>query len=153
MTWGTSEHELLDRALEIPNRDTDTVSPRQPGVLIAIEDLWERADLASTLTRRGFAVWTAACGVEAITTYLEHTGSVDVLLLDAELPDLPGLAFLRRFKTHFPGVPCVFRAGTSDTVSRQLRAAGAIVMPPSIALAELAERLWEVVACEGWVGG
>src|SRR5262249_25527632 len=103
--------------------------------------------------QRGFAVWTATCGVEAITTYLEHTGSVDVLFIDAELTDLPGLAFVRRFKTHFPGVPCVFRSGISDTVSAQLVAAGVIVVPQSITPGALAERLWEVVALEGWVGG
>jgi len=108
-------------------------------------------ELAAFLRHRGFNVWTARCGLDAITTYLEHTESLDVLLLDADLPDLPGPAFVRRFKTHFPGVPCVFWAGLSDAVSKQLVAAGAIIVPPSIAPAELANRLWEVVALEEWV--
>src|SRR5262245_3318192 len=144
----TAERVLVNWESEIAERDDEPAYLRRPGVLIALADLWERADLASSLARRGFAVWTAASGVEAITTYLEHTGSVDVLLLDAELPDLPGPAFMRRFKTHFPGVPCVFRAGFSDAVSRQLAAVGAILVPQSIAPAALASRLWEVVALE-----
>ena len=71
--------------------------------------------------------------------------------LDEELPDLPGPAFVRRFQTHFPGVPCVFRAGSSDALARQLAASGVIVVSPSIPPATLANRLWEVVAFEEWV--
>ena len=126
---------------------------RQPGVLVALAETQERSDLAAFLTRQGFNVWAASDGVEAITIYLEHNAWVDVLLIDAELPDLPGTAFLRRFKTHFPGVPCVFRAGHSDTVSAQLAAAGALVVARTLTPVAVADRLREEVAFKVWAEG
>jgi len=116
--------------------------------LVAIANALERAEVAEFLTRQGFDVWTAESGIEAMTTYLEHNGSVDFLFLDAELADLPGPSFLRRFKTYFPGVPCIFRAGRSNVIVAKLRAAGATIMPLSVGPAALAEHLWEVVAFE-----
>jgi len=129
-------------------REPPCSASRRPGVLVALADAQERSEVAKYLTRQDFNVWTAETGVEAITTYLEHNGSVDFLFLDAELADLPGLSFLRRFKTHFPGVPCIFRAGRSDAVVARLRAEGATILPLSLDPAALAEHLWDLVAFE-----
>jgi CheY-like chemotaxis protein len=147
----TAVHELT--GLKFAPREVDDSgsldrSTRQPGVLLAFADARPRAELADALTRQGFNIWVVECGIEAITTYLGHTGSVDLLLLDAELPDLPGPAFLRRFATHFPGVPCVFRAGQSEAVTERLRASGATIVPASLDPIAIAERLWEIVAFE-----
>jgi len=104
--------------------------------------------LAALLNRQGFNVWTACCGVEAISTYLEQTSSVDLLLVDADLPDLPGASFLRRFKTHFPGVPCILRVRNSEGIGDELRAAGAIVVSASLGPEALSDFLWELAAFE-----
>ena len=126
----------------------DPAELRQPGVLVALSGTADRAELARFLATKGFDVWTAASGVDALGVYFEHTGVVDVLVLDADLRDLPGLVFLRRLKAHFPGVPCVFLID-DDGRGLDLIAAGAVVVPRSIPVGELSDRVWEVVANEG----
>jgi CheY-like chemotaxis protein len=147
----TAVHELTGLKFAPPEVDdwgSFDRGTRRPGVLLALADARSGAELGAFLTRQGFNLWLAGCGVEAITIYLEHTGSLDLLLLDAELPDLPGPAFLRRFATHFPGVPCLFRAGQSGAVTERLRAAGATIVPASLDPIAIAERLWGIVAFE-----
>ncbi|HJZ53715.1 MAG TPA: response regulator [Gemmataceae bacterium] len=152
----TAVQDPVDREVDILDLsavalEAEPVTPRRPGVLVALGDPQSRMDLALLLACEGFDVWTAGSGVEAITSYLEHAGSVDVLLIDAELPDLSGPAFIRRFKTHFPGVPCVFRAGSSDVVSRQLAIAGVCVVPRTITPSMLVDRLREEIAFKEWM--
>jgi CheY-like chemotaxis protein len=121
---------------------------RRPGILLAISDVRACSTLAAFLHRQGFNVWTAFSGVEAISAYLERTGSVDLLLVDADLTDPPGTSFLRRFKTYFPGVPCVLRVRNPETAGAELRAAGAIVVSAGLSPEALADCLWELAAFE-----
>lgn len=121
---------------------------RRPGLLLAFSDARACSTLAAFLHRQGFNVWTAFSGVEAISAYLERTGSVDLLLVDADLTDLPGTVFLRRFKTYFPGVPCVLRVRNPETASAELQAAGAMVVSASLSPEALADCLWELAAFE-----
>lgn len=83
---------------------------RRPGIVIGTARPSRRVALAVQFSASGFEVWGAASGMEVLDTYLEHTGAVDVLLLDADLPDLPAPAFHRRLHAHFPGLPCFFLA-------------------------------------------
>src|SRR5262245_19726439 len=119
---------------------------RRPGVLVAVADETTRTSLAGFLAGRGFDVWTAGSGLDALTVYVEHPGVMDVVLLDDDFTDLPGPAFLRRFRTHFPSVPCVFRTEVSTRQAEKLRERGATVVPRTIPPAVLVERLWETVA-------
>ena len=150
-------HTIVGLKVQTSDRDSDlkcsVATTRRPGVLLALAEPQARSELADFLACQGFNVWTARDGVEAITSYLEHNASVDVLLIDADLPDLPGAAFLRRFKTHFPGVPCVFRAGRSDAVSKQLAAAGVLVIPRTLAPVTVVDRLREAVSFKEWAAG
>ena len=121
---------------------------RRPGLVLAMSDAEYCSNLAAFLNRQGFNVWAASGGVEAISAYLERTGSVDLLLVDADLPDLPGVSFLRRFKTHFPGVPCILRVRNPEAAGGDLRTAGAIVVSATISPESLADYLWELAAFE-----
>src|SRR5438552_2519585 len=79
-----------------------------PGVVFAATDPVARADLSAALSAEGYGVWPVQSGLEAMSTFLDHTGEVDVFLLDAGLADVRGGVFARRLQAHFPGVPCVF---------------------------------------------
>src|SRR5438552_8966448 len=79
-----------------------------PGVVFAATDPIARADLSAALAAEGYGVWPVQSGLEAMSTFLDHTGEVDVFLLDAGLADVRGEVFTRRLHTLFPGVPCVF---------------------------------------------
>ncbi len=138
----------LDRTLpaSCPARD-GPAAPRRPGVLLALRDPAARTGLAGRLSGHGFDVWTAGTGADALGLYAEQSGVLDVLVVDAGLRDLPGPAFLRRLRSHFPAAPCVF---LTDPAGRPPDlTAEAVVVPTDTDPGELAARLWEVVAGEG----
>ena len=112
--------------------------PHRAGVLIADDEPAIRTALAEHLSRAGFAVWTAASGLEALSTYFEHTGDVAVLLLDLGLPDMPGPAVYRRLRAHYPGVACCFMtADPGQPAAAEARALGARLLVKPFSLAAL----------------
>ena len=124
-------------------------APRRPGIVIGSARPARRAALAEYLEASGFDVWAAASGLEALDAYLYHTGEVDVLLLDADLADLPAPAFYRRIRSHFPGVPCCFLADDSPGPNvTQAQALGASVFVWPISFRRLVGRLRELVLAE-----
>jgi DNA-binding response OmpR family regulator len=100
-----------------------------PGVIVAAADPAARAGLAAALAADGFAVWPAASGLEALSTFLDHTGEVDAVLLDAALRDLPGPEVARRLHANFPGVPCVFLGDPPEAAALRDRGERAITRP------------------------
>jgi len=121
---------------------------RRPGVVVAAQTPLMRVLLSACLEATGFEVWVAGSGVELLEMYLRHRGEVDVLLAEAELPDLPGPALYDRLQTHLPGIPCCFFSPTpAGRHAAEVRAKGASLvlwpMPPD----RLADVLWaEVLA-------
>ena len=93
-----------------------------PGVVLAADPAF-RTDLAAALAAEGFGVWETDSAREAFSTFLDHTGEVDVLVIDAGLADLPGASLLRLLRAHFPGMSCVFVGDTGQAA--ELRACGA----------------------------
>src|SRR5262245_47568164 len=75
------------------------VNPRHPGILIA-----DNLGLVLTLLKfelepRGFKVWLAVDGEDALDLYRRHSTEIDVVLLDVHLSGLDGpdtLAALQR---------------------------------------------------------
>ncbi|MDB5308087.1 MAG: hypothetical protein JWO38_2289 [Gemmataceae bacterium] len=116
----------------------------RPGVLVVSSDPARRAELAAVLTTGGAEVWQAESGLEGLSTFLGHTGDLDVILLDADLPDLPGPAFLRRLRTHFPGMPCVFLTGLRQPAG--LEAHGIWAVPGSAAPAAVTRAVAEAIS-------
>jgi len=97
------------------NQPTDWSSPvlvsepvRPPGIIIGSCRPERREMMADHLEDQGFAVWTAGSGVAALETYVTHTGEIDLLLIDAYLPDLPAYAFFPRLRRFYPGAVCFF---------------------------------------------
>src|SRR5215471_8415594 len=72
-----------------PNGSCEPV-PVKPGVLVAEDDDLVRSVLELGLRQRGFAVWLAANGREAIELYHRHHGNIDLVLLDVRMAGLDG---------------------------------------------------------------
>lgn len=83
----------------------DSVPVIRSGVLLVGPTTRTRDLLAAYLTASGFAVCTAESGVQAFDVYIRKLGGVDAVIVDVELAELRGLAFIARFRRHFPGVP------------------------------------------------
>jgi CheY-like chemotaxis protein len=82
-----------------------------PGVLIIDDDEHVRMLLRSVLTRSGWAVWTAADGVQALSIYKQNESNIQVVLMDFHMPGLDGLETLHFLRRISPDIVCCFMSG------------------------------------------
>lgn len=95
------------------------------GVLIADDDPVVRRLLEVTLSRRGFRVYLAADGAEAVEVYRRHGAAVGVALLDVQMPGLDGAATLAALRAIDPGVRVLLMSGNPrEYTPEQLREMG-----------------------------
>jgi len=112
------------------------------GLLVATHTPSARRLFADYLTDCGFAVWTADSGVEALDVFVRHMGSIEAVVADAGLPDLPGVELAALFHRHFPGVPvCVLSDEPFGTVADEVREIGATVVAKPVHLRRLVQAL------------
>ena len=87
------------------------LSPEAPGVLVVDDDDLLRNLMSIVLQRRGFTVWTAASGAEALAAYQEHGPQIAVVLLDVRMPVQDGPATLAQLRQLNPELCCCFMSG------------------------------------------
>jgi CheY-like chemotaxis protein len=127
--------------------------PRQqpadkPGVLVVDDEPLLLAVLKTGFRQRGFEVWVAAGGTEALELYRFHKKDIAVVLLDVHMPGLDGprtLAALRRIN---PDVRCCFMTGNLGLYTEEeLLALGAVLLfPKPFDLTGMTEALWRLAA-------
>ena len=81
------------------------MSTSAPALLVADDDQVARELLAEALGREGFRVRLAAGGEECLR--LAAAEPFDMALVDLRMPDLDGLAVLKRLATVQPDLPVV----------------------------------------------
>jgi CheY-like chemotaxis protein len=155
--------EVVNRAEEILLRSRETMrrmsrriwravegeplpGPHQaagPGVLLAEDEPVIRDLLGHLLRAKGFAVWSAADGWEALEVYGRHQADIRAVLLDVHMPRLDGPQTLRALRQFDPGVRCCFITGTAGGDEEEaLRAMGpTAVLHKPCTPEELAEAL------------
>jgi len=88
-----------------------------------------RISLNAFLEQAGFNVWVVGSGREVFEVYLDHQKEVDILMLEADLPDLSAPEFYERFRRVFPAVPCCFfAAAPGGHNTSEVRTMGAAVV-------------------------
>ena len=84
------------------------------GTLLLAEDEPIIRDLASQMAERlGFQVLEAEDGLEAWDLYLEHEGSIQVVVLDLTMPRQGGAATYARIRARDPALPILLCSGYS----------------------------------------
>jgi CheY-like chemotaxis protein len=76
---------------------------RNPGILIADDMALVLSLLKFELESRGFSVWLAVDGDDALDLYRKHRGEIDLVLLDVHMRGLDGphtLEALQRLNRH-----------------------------------------------------
>ncbi len=96
-------------------------TPKNTSVLLVDDDVTFRRVMASELSRRGYAVVTAASGREALEQASKT--DADVTLLDLRLPDFDGIDLLARLRERNPaaGIVVLTAHGTIDTAIKAIR--------------------------------
>jgi CheY-like chemotaxis protein len=90
---------------------------RRPGILIADDAALILTLLKFELEARGFSVWLAVDGDDALDLYQRHLSEIDLLLLDVQMPGLDGPQTLAALKQLNPDVLACFMTGGSDHYS------------------------------------
>lgn len=117
---------------------------RPPAVLVVDDDHTLRAVLAGVLRRRGFVVWAAAGGAEAVAVYRRHGREIDVVLSDVNMPGMSGPDMLAALRGVDPGVSCCFMTADARPETREaLLALGglAVLDKPFPSLADVCDAL------------
>jgi len=84
-------------------------------ILVADDAPEVRAFVAEFLHRTGYQVLQAVDGVDALDVAAQHSGLIDLLLTDIEMPRLNGRGLSRRLSDRRPETRTLFMSGQSNT--------------------------------------
>jgi two-component system, OmpR family, response regulator len=84
---------------------------RKPGILIADDVNLILVLLKLELEQRGFRVWLAGGGADAVTLYEQDHGDIDLVLLDVQMPGLDGPRTLAALREIDPDLLACFMTG------------------------------------------
>jgi len=119
---------------------------RTYGILVGDDEWAVRGVLGVGLRGKGFNVWLAANGPEALDLYRRHHETIDVVLLDVRMPGRDGAQTLAALQEVNPRVRCCFMSGDlGPYTDRGLRDLGAsAVLQKPFRINEVAQMLWEL---------
>ncbi len=117
---------------------------RPAGVLVIEDERLLLKTLEKGLRKRGFAVWAAAAGGEAVDLYNRFGDLIDVVLSDFNMPVMDGPQTLDALRAINPSIRFCFMTGDvrPPTLTRLLKLGAMRVFPkPFPSVAEVAEEL------------
>jgi len=121
-------------------------TPRKYGILVVDDEACVRDILSLGMRHRGFAVWLAANGQEALDLYRRHRWALDVVLLDVRMPELSGPQTLARLQELNPQIRCCFMSGDTGSHTEAIlgNPGAATVFSKPFRLHEVVDMLWEL---------
>ena len=132
----------------MPLRTADDVAPLRVSRLLLCDDSpIERMALAHLLRREGYEVDEAGDGESALH-HLKHR-SVDLLLLDLNMPELDGFGVLTYLQKHRPGLPVILLSGMPvDQIQHKMHGLPKHELPPLFIKPVDPDQLLQVVELE-----
>jgi len=120
-----------------------------PGILIADDMALILTLLKLDLEARGFTVWLAVNGADAVQLYQQHQENIDLVLLDVHMPALDGPQTLAALQEMDPDVVACFMTAYSECYSEcdLLKLGAACVFTKPFRSSEVADFLQ--VLCSG----
>ena len=85
-------------------------------ILLAEDEDRVRVAMSRTLTRNGYRVLACSDGLEAVETYARHAAEIDVVMLDAVMPNLNGFEVYNAIVAAYPSARFLFCSGHSHEV-------------------------------------
>ncbi|MBX3729551.1 MAG: PAS domain S-box protein [Candidatus Sumerlaeia bacterium] len=133
----------LDQAVLVPTPEPDEVSAAsQRRILLVDDDDSVRAPTVLYLRRKGFLVYEARCGEEALQVLRNQTPTVDLLVTDLIMPGMDGVQLIDEFHRLCPGVEAILMSGyLFDLSSEALGGAVADVIAKPFSPRDLLERI------------
>lgn len=118
-----------------------------PGILVVDDEPAVAVMLDMMLQTRGWTVWRASSGEEALEIYRRVGPSIALVLMDVLMPNMDGPQTLRALRGLNPDVVCCLMSGITGGYSfDELFACGAACfLPKPFRLAELEDLLQEML--------
>jgi two-component system C4-dicarboxylate transport response regulator DctD len=119
-------------------------------VVVLDDDVESCRALSELLTAEGFQALSFASGEAAWSAIESRRIRPDAVVSDIRMPGLDGVAFLRRIRAHFPGIPVVLVSAFPDDHiwSEALRLGALDVVPKPIRAGSLVQLLRDAVGAE-----
>jgi CheY-like chemotaxis protein len=131
-------------AEELLARIGQATADRRPEVLVVEDEPAVGKMLSVALRHYGLEVWLAANGAQAVELYKQHSGTIDIVLLDVRMTGMDGPQTLFALQRLDPQVRAVFMSGnTGRYTGEQLLGFGAlrVLSKPFSSMADLAATL------------
>jgi CheY-like chemotaxis protein len=121
---------------------------RNPGILIADDMALILTLLKFELESRGFNVWLAVDGDDALDLYRTYQSEIDLVLLDVQMPGLDGPQTLEALQLLNPDVTACFMSGRADNYTEEnlLERGAAWILSKPFRPAEVADVLHWLVS-------
>ncbi len=121
---------------------------RNPGILIVDDTVFVLTLLKFEMESRGFNVWIAMDGDDALDVYRRHRRQIDVVVLDVQMPGLDGPQILAAMRRLNPEVVACFMSGNTGAYTpEELHALGATLIFSKPFRAAVVGDLLQRVAC------
>ena len=95
-------------------------APKKAGhdtVLVVDDDECLRTFVVLALQRKGYTVFSAVDGVEAVELFLQHRDEIDCVLCDLSMPRMDGWETLTALRQLAPGIPVIISSGYSKAAA------------------------------------
>jgi len=120
--------------------------PAKPTILVVDDEIGILNLLTSVLRRYGFEVLTASEGIKGVETYRQNRSAIDLVLLDAQMPNSDGVKTLTELQRIDPAVPVAFMSGSSGEFSSgELLGIVHVFRKPFLSLTYLAHTVKELI--------
>jgi CheY-like chemotaxis protein len=121
---GSTFDIFLPRIHEPPAAETPPApdSGRRGGsetILVAEDDPFVRAYVATSLAEQGYFVLQAAEGEQALTAASRHPGTIHLLLTDVVMPVMGGVELAGRLAGLRPGIKVLFMSGYPERMASE----------------------------------
>jgi DNA-binding response OmpR family regulator len=127
--------------------DTLGWEDRVPSVLLCDDSHTEREALAAFLRKRGYDVFEADGGAEALKFLKSH--EIELVLLDLQMPKPTGFDVLSYLQEHRKALPVILLSGMPlDDIQHKIHRLPAHELPPLFLKPVDMERLLEVVSLQ-----
>jgi two-component system, cell cycle sensor histidine kinase and response regulator CckA len=104
-------------AADVGTKVEGPVSGGSESILVAEDEPRVRAVVVRILERAGYRVITAEDGEQAVRKFEDHQRSVDLVLLDAVMPNKSGAEALTEIRARAPRVAAILCSGYSDSLA------------------------------------
>jgi CheY-like chemotaxis protein len=121
------------------DRDQSARLSTSAKTILVVDDDREILGLVSNYLRSwGYFVLTAASGVEGISAAEAHSGPIDLLLADVDMPGMTGIEFAK-YLLRRSSVPVIFMSGFGEAQNLDSLPGDVGFLPKPFSLADLAQ--------------